>query len=426
MATNRDLLKEAIADAKAVKEMAIANAKAALEEAFTPQLQSMLSAKLQEMEEEEELDEVGFGKMTADSDEGFSEMGEKALDEADDDDEDDLDLDELLNELNEEEEEEEEMETEEEGEPLDLEDMTDEDLKKFIEDVIADMVSSGELEAGEGEEGEEAEGEEAEGEEEEMETEEEEINLDELLAEIEGMDEEMEDEAFPTEMDEAEEGLDEIFGFGKAGSGGTKFVKNFIADKSTEIEKAKKNPKALTGGKVRTSKGERDETVTDKLVQGFQKYMRDKDEKASLSDISVLRTAIGAGGLGGDDSQKSTMESIQSELDEALATIKTLRGNLNEINLLNAKLLFTNKIFKAKNLTESQKVNVLTTFDKATTVKEVKLVFETLNDGLKVKSSRVNENYGSASKGVGTTKSKQPIVESDPMVARFQKLAGII
>ena len=103
MATNRDLLKEAIADAKAVKEMAIANAKAALEEAFTPQLQSMLSAKLQEMEEEEELDEVGFGKMTADSDEGFSEMGEKALDEADDDDENDWDLNELLNELNEEE-----------------------------------------------------------------------------------------------------------------------------------------------------------------------------------------------------------------------------------------------------------------------------------------------------------------------------------
>jgi hypothetical protein len=132
------------------------------------------------------------------------------------------------------------METEEEGEPLDLEDMTDEDLKKFIEDVIADMVSSGELEAGEGEEGEEAEGEEAE---EEMETEEEEINLDELLAEIEGMDEEMEDESMmyeEDEMNEAEEGLDEIFGFGKAGSGGTKVVKNFIADKSTEIEKAKR------------------------------------------------------------------------------------------------------------------------------------------------------------------------------------------
>ena len=211
----KNILKEAIADAKAVRQVALANAKAALEEAFTPKLQSMLSAKLQEMEEEEELDEVGFGKMTADSDEGFSTMGEKALDETDDMYEEDLDLDELLNELNEEDEdesEEEESETEEEGEALNLEDMTDEDLKKFIEDVIADMVSSGELEAGEGEEGEEVETEE-----------EEEINLDELLAEIEGMDEEMENESM---MYEEEEDLGEIFGFGKAGSGGTTFVKN--------------------------------------------------------------------------------------------------------------------------------------------------------------------------------------------------------
>jgi spore coat protein CotF len=53
MAKNREMLKEAIAEAKAVKEMAIANAKAALEEAFTPQLKSMLSMKLQEMEMEE-------------------------------------------------------------------------------------------------------------------------------------------------------------------------------------------------------------------------------------------------------------------------------------------------------------------------------------------------------------------------------------
>ena len=70
MATNRDLLKEAIADAKAVKEMAIANAKTALEEAFTPHLKEMFSAKIQEMdedycmeegmyEEDNTLDEVG-------------------------------------------------------------------------------------------------------------------------------------------------------------------------------------------------------------------------------------------------------------------------------------------------------------------------------------------------------------------------------
>ena len=45
MANRKDLLSEAIADAKAVKETALANAKLALEEAFTPKLQSMISAK---------------------------------------------------------------------------------------------------------------------------------------------------------------------------------------------------------------------------------------------------------------------------------------------------------------------------------------------------------------------------------------------
>ena len=200
MATNRDLLKEALADAKAVKEMAIANAKAALEEAFTPQLQSMLSMKLQEMEEEDEDTLEEFGNFSDMGENPDSSMLKKAMDETDELEE-DLNLDELLNELNEEEEmesEEEEMETEE-GEPLDLEDMTDEDLKKFIEDVISDMVSSGELEAGEEAEGEE--GEEVESEEEE------EVDLEELLAEIEGMDEEMEDESRIYEEEELEEGL---------------------------------------------------------------------------------------------------------------------------------------------------------------------------------------------------------------------------
>ena len=55
-----DLLKEAIADAKAVRETALANAKMALEEAFTPQLKSMLSAKLREDDDYEEDEEDEF------------------------------------------------------------------------------------------------------------------------------------------------------------------------------------------------------------------------------------------------------------------------------------------------------------------------------------------------------------------------------
>jgi hypothetical protein len=363
MATNRDLLKEAIADAKAVKEMAIANAKAALEEVFTPQLQSMLSAKLQEMEEEEETMEEG--------EEGFGDMDPKGHGNIKDDsslyEDEDMDLEELLKELDEDIEDVEgyedtdadgieddsDADSGEEGISLDLEDMTDEDLKKFIEDVISDMFESGELEANheasESEEEEEAEHEE--GGSEEGEEEEEEINLDELLAEIEEM-----------EGDD----LDEY---------------------------AEMQPSDYPG----------------------MEDDKDLDEYAEMqpSDYPGMEN-------GGDKISK-----LEAELESALDVIRSLREDLNEVNLLNAKLLYTNKIFKSKNLTESQKLNVLSSFDKATTVKETKLVYETLSEGIKSKTNRISENLGSASKGIGTTKTKQPIVESNEMVARFQKLAGI-
>lgn len=410
MSTNRNLLKEAIADAKTVKETAIANAKAVLEESFAPQLKSMISLKLQEMadeDEKEDLEEVGFGKSRAEGDEGFSSMGEKALDEELDE---DMDLEDLLKELNEEKEEEEESEEEEEeseeGEPIDLEEFTDEDLKKMIEDVIADMIASGELEAGhEGMENEEG----AEDETEEMEDEEE-VDLAELLREIEEM----------------EEPVDEIFGFGKKGGKTYKTViAQLMADNdevikaiAAETDPAKK--KAIADPLLRKAFVEfgklQKEDPAEKVIDNMSEFKR----KVFGDSRSLLqKLAAGAG------SRVAAREGMEEELEEAYSTIETLRQDLNEVNLLNAKLLYTNKIFKSKNLNENQKVKVLSSFDKATTVGEVKLVFETLNEGLKVKYTKLNENLGSASKVLSTPK-KQPIVESNDMVARFQKLAGII
>ena len=116
----------------------------------------------------------------------------------------------------------------------------------------------------------------------------------------------------------------------------------------------------------------------------------------------------------------------KSELKEAHVVINSLRSSLNEVNLLNAKLLYTNKIFKAKSLTENEKIKVLGAFDKATTVKETKLVFSTLSEGLKTKKKTIRESLGSASSTTGNlTKNKKPIIEVNPMVARFQKLAGL-
>jgi hypothetical protein len=404
MATNRDLLKEAIADAKAVKEMAIANAKAALEEAFTPQLKSMLSAKLQEMEEEIDEQEI---------EENIYEE-EEMMDE-------DLDLNELLNELNEED----EMESEE-GEPLDLEDMTDEDLKKLIEDVIADMIEAGEIEAGEGEE----EGEEMEDEE----VEDEEVDLDELLAEIADFnDDMMDDDMMEYDMmddDMMEEDLEEIFGLGKKSKRNFETViAQLMADNKSTIE-------AIAQETDPAKKKQMADPLLQKAFTEFKKLKADgvdadvignmsEFKRELFGDSRSLLQKLAAGTKGSISIARN--EGMKKELKEALKTIETLRADLNEVNLLNAKLLYTNKIFNsAKNLTESQKLNILTSFDKATTVKETKLVFETLSEGLKTKKSPIKESLGMASKIVGTTNSKQPIIESDNMVARFQKLAGII
>jgi hypothetical protein len=494
MATNREMLKEAIADAKAVKETAIANAKSALEEAFTPQLKSMFAAKLQEMEsEEDEMNEIeGFGDFDTKDNAGFSKMGEKALDEKmHDEDMMEVDLEELLAELNEEEDmdeslneaeegEEEDMEmsdeeseeSEEEGEPIDLEDLTDEDLKDMIEDVIKDMIEKGELEAGhEGEEGEESE---------ESEEEDEVIDLAELLKEIEEMD----------YMDEEKEPMDEIdlggvdqttaalatalpfligagalFGTylkfklkGKSSSEQAKITKDILANPEkykAEAEATKSQLGEMEG------KEELDEfyaggasvdpvmgayamgifgavfsTIIASVYRSFKKdeklkSMKDSDvakmaakDKEFQASPEAQQTLKGEAEELAADAKMNIAES--SKLNEALKTINVLKSELNEINLLNAKLLYTNKIFKSKNLNESQKVKVLTSFDKAKNVGEVKMVFETLNEGIKVSKNIIKENLGRASKGTMTPNVNKPIVESNEAFARMQKLAGII
>jgi hypothetical protein len=424
MATNREMLKEAIADAKAVKETAIANAKAALEEAFAPQLKSMLSMKLQEMEEMDEME-----------DKDMYEMEDKdAMEEGEDKDMMEIDLEELLAELNEEEdmdeaineaEEEEEEESEEseegeeEGEPIELEDMTDEDLKSMIEDVIKDMIEAGELEAGhEGEEG----GEEAEGEEEIEIEDEEEVDLAELLREIEDMDEEKEP------MYESEEELEELFGMGKKGGRNYKTViAQLLADNddvikslAAETDPAKKKSIAdplLRKAFVEFGKLQKEDPA-EKVIDNMNEFKREL-----FGDSRSLLQKLAAGSAG---TVSIAREGMEEELNEAYDTIETLKDELNEINLLNAKLLYTNKIFKAKNLNESQKVKVLSSFDKAKNVGEVKMVFETLNEGIKVSKNTIKEHLGSASKTTNTPSVKKPIVESNEAFTRMQKLAGII
>ena len=325
---NKDLFKQAIAEAKSVREAAIANAKEALEESLTPHLKDMLAAKLQEMEDssveeetvnEMEDEEVGEGS--------YSE--EETMEEAEHDAEEAAD------------EAEEEEEVASEDEPANDEDLSDlsvEDFKDLIRDIIAQEMGGGaedmgaevgaDLDAGaeleEPGEGDPMAGEEGD----------EEIDLDELLAELDAISE--------TEHGE-------------------------------EVEEGKK-------------------------------------EEDAMEEIATVN------------------EEAKKDLKNALDTIETLRSELNEVNLLNSKLLYVNKIFKANNLNEAQKVNIIAAFDKAETVKEVKLVFETVNENVVTKKeTTIKEHKGSASKATGTTASKPEVIsEVSSAVQRMQKLAGII
>jgi hypothetical protein len=404
---NRNLLKEAIADAKSVKEAAIANAKAALEEAFTPYLKEKFSAKLAEMEAEdmdeakEEMDETyseeGMEDTKTEMDEATDEMDE-AKEEMDE-----MDLDELLAELDEEmgkdedmeetlneaEEEEMEMDSEEEEEgeeddEIDLEDMTEDELKDLIEDVIEDMVRAGELEAGEKFEDDE----------------EEDIDID---------------------MEDEEEMVSERKHYG--GNKGDKPRKSTAKEKD-ELLKEEEDMM--------------DEGVIDQLKAVYNdpeflgKLITVDGKKMSLKDFLAMAGSAAAGGMrksgagkGPFNTEGVEMDEAKDEMDEMKKEIEELASTLSETKLLNAKLLYTNKIFRAKNLNETQKVKVLEAFDKATSVRDAKLIYETLTTVKETKTAVTESMRGMASKAAGMAPEKKPILEVNDQFARWQILAGI-
>jgi hypothetical protein len=407
--TNRDLLKEAIADAKAVKETAIANAKAVLEEVFTKNLRAELASKLEEMDNDEnkEVEEAMKAKEEKDT------MKEFEVNEMRNEIEEEFDLNEILAELEEGEDKEEmkeaeaeeemeageaEMEAGEEAEDMgeeeiDLEDMTEDDLKSFIEDVIADMVAAGELEAGE-----------------EMEAEEE-------MGDMEELDE-----------------MDEVSWNEKNGESLKDLAPRKVGQTTVnegEDEMAGTPLKEMTENDIIALVSALGATG---IVAGSYAYTKLVDFLKS-GEAGKTAQSLGSGLVKFDDEATAAAKAAAtnkprvSEVEDEMNEIEELKKELQEVNLLNAKLLYTNKIFNSKNLNESQKLRVLKAFDKATSVKEAKVIYETLNEGMTsktVKTSMVNEIKGSASKATGfISESKQPIVEVDPMVARWQKLAGI-
>ena len=421
---SRDLLREAIADAKAVRESAIANAKAALEEAFTPHLKNVLAEKIKELDEEEDMKE-GYHEKKKEMEEGYHDkMEEGAHDKMEEgahdkdkmeeghmsspvmrkglrgDDAAELETekmrmmekgDEMKEGKHEVEEGKHEVEEgkheveegkheveegkhevdadETEETEIDLDDLTEEDLTKFVEEVIKDMVEAGELEAGEAAE---------------------EVSE---MAHGDKMEEGYHDKMEEGAHDKMEEGYH---------------------DKMEE------------GAHDKMEEGMHKDKMEEELSDADVKKV-DKEVDAVRDDLDQIAKLAKDAGEDAEDIKDVIDEDVNEELAEAYKVINKLRRDINEVNLLNSKLLYTNKIFRNKNLNESQKVKVLNSFDKAETVKEVKLVFESLSTAFDAKKSNIKESMGFASKPTGKAPINEsaPVVQEDAMVARFKKLAGL-
>ena len=391
-----DLLKEAIADAKAVRETALANAKMALEEAFTPRLKSMLAQKIQHEVEDEEKDKDEIAYEVEDEEEGMGhdEMSH-AADEVEDEEEG------MYKEEDDEEEDHDEISyKEEEEDEEDAEEMKDESKVIEIDGVkYAPVVSE--------EEEEEEEKDESVEEAEEVE-EADELDLESILRELEEEEEEDEDK------DEMKEN-DVSSGIGKSDNAHNKEAGDSSKiGQGPEGEGSDKEAGKELGDHEVVKEGEDKEEGEDEMDE-------DIDLEEVLKALSEEEEV---------EEEVDETATLKQEIKEHRDVVKYLRAKLNEVNLLNAKLLFSNKLFRTFGLTNEQKMKVVETFDRTKNLREIKLVYSTLAESFgQSKPSAVNESKrkGSSSKAVASTKPKKEVIsEGDDLKARFKKLANII
>ena len=351
-----DLLKEAIADAKAVRETALENAKMALEEAFTPRLQNMLSQKIQnEIEDEDD------------------EKKDEAMDDEEDieerDDEDDMEERSMMKAADED-------PSDEDSEEMDESEIIEIDGVKYAP-VVSEEEDEDEMDEIDKEDDEDME---------------EDLDLESVIKELE------------SELDEIDKDDDD--------------------EKNEEIEEQSKSSGIGAGdNKVsHASSGDEEDPGKGKLKEGEEKDDKEMDEDIDLDEVLAALSEEED-----EDEKKDEVAELKSDLDEHRSVIETLREKLNEVNLLNAKLLFTNKLFRKHGLNNEQKMKVVEQFDRASNLREVKLVYSTLGESFGARKNEINESKGSASKPVASTKpEKEVITESSDLRDRFKKLANLI
>jgi hypothetical protein len=401
---NSKLLKEAIADAKAVKETALANAKIALEEAFTPRLQSILSQKMRAEAEVEDKEAKPVDEELSTSNIG-SGNSQPTLDA-------NTDLSVGVK--------------KDSGKP----EQAGTDYKKVAdiseeENPFADKEGDKDAEIAE---------------------------LKARLAELEGEDSEEEENPFAKAEGEDEMGMDDM-GMDSDMGDDSMDMDDMDSDEESEDDMdleaiIRELEQQLEGDDSQEEvPGEEEESMYENMADGSEAGTdkgetpkvvvtneAEDDKKDDVIDLEEILREMEKDMKDDEDvvKEEEEKEETEKELNEAYKVIKSLQKTINEVNLLNAKLLFANKLFRAHNMTNEQKVKVIETLDRTNSVREVKLVYSTLAENFKFstnKSTKKSISEGIASKVTKSTKpaqSKQVIAENTNFSDRFKKLAGII
>jgi hypothetical protein len=431
-----DLLKEAIADAKAVRETALANAKMALEEAFTPRLQSMLSKKIQaEVEDEEvpaEFSDEDEDEVAPELPAEFSAEDDEVAPEApvEFSDEDDEVAPEAPVEFSDEDEEELAIPAEEGvieingvkyapvvSEEDELEDEVEEEYSEEDVEDGHEEVSDADLDL--------------------------EAVLKELEDELNEEDDEVEEPVTEGEVDSIspDNDSDETLDSSDIGNA-ENAAPSAEASDSSDVGQGSEEPAAADAPEAGSENPEDEkgqpadeaslaESSDDPLAPPQEDAVTDVEEEIDLEEIIKALQEEEHEEEEAEVAQEQVSK-LQTDLDEHRNVVKYLRSKLNEVNLLNAKLLFTNKLFRVFGLNQGQKIKVVETFDRAKNIREVKLVYSTMAESFgansEAKPKIVKESKGSASKPIASTKSpKQEVIsEGSELKERFQRLAKII
>ena len=399
MESNQELFRQAILDAKAVRETSLASARATLAEHFEPLVKSMFQETVENIEEGDD-DKMEEAKMH-----DMKKAKKHDMEEAKMHDMEESTLDEILAELD----------------ALSEDDMNDSGLEEQTTTTAGydEKAHTAKGETGYDEKARTSHG-------------------DHKLHEAEDDDDTKEDDKDAEADDKAEEAGEDLTKDMEAGEGtDEQEVVDITVGELKDI--IRDVFMTLQGGDMAADTAALDADTDLAMDLGTDDAAEmDTDDEISLDEILAqleaeekVEEGAAAGEIpGGQITSKAAdthkVEEMKKELNEAVKTIKALKTELNEINLFNAKLMYVNKIFKAKNLSESQKTKVINAFDRATSVKEVENTYKTLLESVSAdtKKSSLKESVGFASKPIGSAPAR-PIVETDALYSRWQTLAGI-